>query len=120
VDEQIDFCVFVPTGRNIKDGFKKMIDKAIKEKKIGFAKRIAVVPVLPFIEGKVVDGMKKSQQLVVYERLMEKQNHLSEKQREDKVKAYKKKLGLDDKEKSDSKSDKESIDKTKETRDTPQ
>ena len=117
VGEQIDFCIFVPTGRNIKDGFKKMIDKAIKEKKIGFAKRMALVPLMPLIERKVIEGMKKSQQLVVYERLMEKQNHLSEKQREDKVKAYKQKLGLDEKDNSDSKSDK---DKTTASRNTPQ
>ena len=96
VDKQIDFCVFVPTSGNVKKGFKKMIDFAIKKKKIGIVERMALVPLMPFIEGKVVDGMKKTQQLVVYERLIEKQKHLSKEQREDKVKAYKKKLGLDD------------------------
>jgi len=96
VDEQIDFCVFIPTGRNVKHGFKKMIDFTIKKKKIGIVERLALVPLMPFIEGKVIDGMKKSQQLVVYERLLEKQKHLSKEQREDKVKAYKKKLGLGD------------------------
>lgn len=116
VDKQIDFCVFIPTSRNVKSGFKKIIDTAIKKKKIGLAERIALLPLMPFIEGKVVDGMKKSQQLVVYERLLEKQNHLTKKQREDKVKAYRKKLGLDDD--SDSKSDKENTDKTKEPADT--
>ena len=68
VDKQIDFCVFVPTSRNIKYGFKKIFDAAIK-KKIGLAGRIALLPLMPFIEGKAIDGMKKSQQLVVYERL---------------------------------------------------
>jgi hypothetical protein len=96
VDKQIDFCVFVPTGDNVKKGFKKMIDFAIKKQKIGIVERVALVPLMPFIEGKVVDGMKKSQQLVVYEHLLERQKHLSKEQREDKVKAYKKKLGLGD------------------------
>jgi len=116
VDKQIDFCIFVPTGRNIKYGFKKIFDAAIKKKKIGLVERAALLPLMPFIEGKVIDGMKKSQQLVVYERLLEKQKHLTKTQREDKVKAYKKKLGLGDD--SDSKSDKDSTDKTKETADT--
>jgi hypothetical protein len=119
VDKQIDFCVFVPTSRNIKYGFKKMIDTSIKKKKIGLAERLALIPLMPFIEGKVVDGMKKSQQLVVYERLLEKQKHLTEKQREDKVKAYKKKLGLGDDDDSDSKSGKNNTDKIKGPSDSP-
>jgi hypothetical protein len=102
VDKQIDFCIFVPTARNVKYGFKKILDAAIKQKKIGLAERLLLVPMMPFIERKVVDAMKKSQQLVVYERLMEKQKHLTKKQREDKVKAYKKKLGLDGESKSKS------------------
>jgi hypothetical protein len=118
VDKQIDFCVFVPTGRNVKYGFKKIIDTAIKQKKIGLAERLLLLPLMPFIEGKVVDGMKKSQQLVVYERLLEKQKHLTKTQREDKVKAYKKKLGLGDD--SDPKSDRENIKKTKESPETSQ
>ena len=73
---------------------------------------------MPFIEGKVVDGMKKSQQLVVYERLLEKQKHLTIKQREKKVQAYKEKLGLDGDSKS--KSGKDNTDKTKEPTDTTQ
>jgi hypothetical protein len=96
VEEQVDFCVFVPTSRNIKYGFKKMFDFAIKKQKIGILERLALIPLMPFIVGKVVDGMKKSQQLIVYERLLEKQKHLSKEQREDKFKAYKKKLGLGD------------------------
>jgi len=118
VDKQIDFCIFVPTGRNVKYGFKKILDAAIKQKKIGLAERLLLVPMMPFIEGKVVDAMKKSQQLVVYERLLEKQKHLTKKQREDKVKAYMKKLGLDDESKS--KSGKGITGKAKEPTDTTQ
>jgi hypothetical protein len=62
--------------------------------------RVALVPLMFFFEGKVVDGIKKSEQLVVYEFLMEKQKHLTKEQREEKVKAYKKKLGLGDDSKS--------------------
>ena len=118
VDKRIDFCVFVPTGRNIKYGFKKILDAAIKKKKIGLAERLLLLPMMPFIEGKVVDGMKKSQQLVVYEHLLEKQKHLTKKQREDKVKAYEKKLGLDGDSKS--KSGKGITVKAKESSDTTQ
>jgi hypothetical protein len=111
VDKEIDFCIFVPTGGNVKYGFKKILDATIKKKKIGIVERVALLPLMPFIEGKVVDGMKKSQQLVVYECLLEKQRHLTKKQREDKVKAYKKKLGLDGDSKS--KSGKDNTDKTR-------
>ena len=118
VDEQINFCIFVPTGRNVKSGFRKIIDTAIKKKKIGLAERLLLLPMMPFIEGKVVDGMKKSQQLVVYERLLEKQKHLTKKQREDKVKAYKKKLGLGDD--NDSESWKDNTPKAKKSSDIAQ
>jgi len=118
VDKLIDFCIFIPTGRNVKHGFKKIIDTAIKQKKIGLVERIALLPMMPFIEGKVVDGMKKSQQLVVYERLLEKQKHLTKTQREDKVKAYKKKLGLGDD--SDPKSERKITSKTKNSTETTQ
>ena len=84
----------------------------IKKKKIGIVERMALIPLMPFIEGKVVDGMKKSQQLVVYERLLERQKHLSKEQREEKVKAYKKKLGLGDDD-YDSEPDEKKIGQTK-------
>jgi len=118
VDKQIDFCIFIPTGRNVRHGLKKIIDTAIKQKKIGLAERLLLLPLMPFIEGKVVDGMKKTQQLVVYERLLEKQKHITKKQREDKVKTYKKKLGLGDD--SDPKSEREILVKTKESPETSQ
>ena len=113
VDKQIDFCLFVPTSDNVKKGFKKMIDFAIKKKKIGIVERLALVPLMPFIEGKVVDGMKKSQQLVVYECLVGKQKHLSKEQRENKVNAYKKKLGLGDDGGSDWKTDEKKTEQAK-------
>jgi hypothetical protein len=100
IGEQIDFCVFLPTGGNIKNGFKKVLDAAIKHKKIGLVERLALLPLMPFIESKALDGLKKSQQLIVYERLLEKQTHLTEEQRDEKVRAYKKKLGLGDDSKS--------------------
>jgi len=92
--QQIDFCVIVPTGRNIKYGMKKILKAAMKKKKIGILERIVLLPLMPFIEHKVVDGMKKSRQLVLYELLLDKQEGLTEKQKKDKVKAYKRKLGL--------------------------
>ena len=94
--QQIDFCIVVPTGRSIKYGMKKIFAAAIKRKKIGLAGRLVLLPLMPFIEQKVVDGMKKGRQLVLYELFMDKQEDLTEKQKEDKIKAYKRKLGIDD------------------------
>jgi hypothetical protein len=92
--QQIDFCVIIPTARNIQNGMRKIIKAAIKKQKIGILERIVLLPLMPFIENKVVDAMKKARQLVLYHLLLDKQEGLSKKQKEDKVKAYKKKLGL--------------------------
>jgi len=92
--QQIDFCVIFPTGRNIQNGMKKILKAAIKNKKIGIVERLVLLPLMPFIEHKVVDGMKKSRQLVLYQLLLDKQEGLTEKQKKDKIKAYKRKLGL--------------------------
>ena len=97
LDQQIDYCVIMPTGRNIKYGWKKIFDAVLKKKKISLAARLVLLPLMPFIEQKVVDGMKKGRQVVLYQILLDKQKGLSEQQKEDKVKAYKRKLGIDDK-----------------------
>jgi len=95
LNQQIDFCVIVPTERNIKYGMKRIFAAAMKKKKIGLLERLVLLPLMPFIENKIVDGMKKSQQLILYELLLNKQKDLTEKQKEDKINAYKKRLGLD-------------------------
>ena len=97
LDQQIDYCVIMPSGRNIKYGWKKIFDAVLKKKKISLAARLVLLPLMPFIEQKVVDRMKKGRQVVLYQILLDKQEGLSKLQKEDKVKAYKRKLGIDDK-----------------------
>jgi len=94
--QQIDFCIVVPTARNIKYGMKKIFAAAMKKKKIGLAEKLVLLPLMPFIEQKVVDGMKKGRQLALYQLLLDEREGLTEKQKEDKIKAYKRKLGIDD------------------------
>ena len=60
LDRQIGYCIIIPTGRSIKYGWKKIFDAAMKKKKIGLAERLVLLPLMPFIEKKVVDGMKKA------------------------------------------------------------
>jgi hypothetical protein len=108
LDQQIDFCVIVPTERNIRSGMKKILKAAMKKKKIGLMERMVIFPLMPFIEQMVVDSMKKGRQLVLYELLLDQQKGLTEKQKEDKINAYKRRLGLA--EDADSNRDAENID----------
>ena len=94
--QQIDFCIIVPTGRSIKYGMKKIFAAAMKKKKIGLAERLVLLPLMPFIEQKIVGGMKKGRQLALYQLLLDEREGLTEKQKEDKIKAYKRKLGIDE------------------------
>lgn len=94
LDQQIDFCVIVPTERNIRSGMKKIFKAAMKKKKIGVMERLVMLPLMPFIEQMVVDNMKKGRRLVLYKLLLDQQKDLTEKQKEDKIKAYKRRLGL--------------------------
>ena len=94
LDQQIDFCVIVPTERNIRSGMKKIFEAAMKKRKIGLMERLVMLPLMPFIEQMVVDNMKKGRRLVLYELLLDQQKGLTEKQKEDKINAYKRRLGF--------------------------
>ncbi len=94
LDRQIDFCVIVPTERNIRSGMKKIFKAAMKKQKIGLMERLVMLPLMPFIEQMVVDNMKKGRRLVLYELLLDQQKGLNEEQKEDKINAYKRRLGL--------------------------
>ena len=59
LDQQIEFCVIVPTEKNIRSGMKKIFKAAMKKQKIGVLERLVILPLMPFIENKVVDNMKK-------------------------------------------------------------
>ncbi len=96
VDRQIAWCVVVPTSRCTKAGFKKIIDAGIKKEKPGLAERAAMAAMMPIIERKVASQMKKAQQALLYELLLEARKDLSAEQKAQKVEAYKQELGLDD------------------------
>jgi hypothetical protein len=116
LEQQTDFCALVPTESNIRSGMKKMLKSAMKKQKLGIAKRIVMLPLMPLIEKKIVDGMKKSRQLILYSMLVDEQEGLTEKEKKDKIEGYKKKLGLGENADSDSKA--HNTQKTKETSDT--
>jgi nucleotide-binding universal stress UspA family protein len=73
VEQQIAWCVVVPTAKCIKAGFKKIIDVGMKKEKPGLAKRAAIAAMMPVIERKVVAQMKKAQQATVYQFLVDAQ-----------------------------------------------
>jgi len=95
VDRQIGWCVVVPTSRCTRAGFKKIIGAAMKEHKPGMAERAAIAAMMPLIERKVISEMKKTQQALLYELLLEVRKDLSAEQKARKVDAYKQELGLD-------------------------
>jgi len=92
VDRQIDWCMAIPTESNIKYGMKKMLDAGLKKEKIGIVKRVAMLPLLAFAEHKAVGALKKARQLVLYQYMVDKQEHLTEKQKEDMKKDYENRL----------------------------
>ena len=92
VDRQIDWCMAVPTESNMKYGMKKMLDAAMKKEKIGIAKRVALFPILAIAERKAVGELKKARQLVFYQYMVDQQEHLTDKQKEEMQKAYEDRL----------------------------
>jgi len=69
LDEQIDFCMIVPTERNMLNGIKKLLDAALKKEKVGTAARVAMFPFLVAAERKAVSGLKKNRQAALFELL---------------------------------------------------
>lgn len=96
VEQHVGWCLIVPTDSSVKAGMKTMIDAGMKKEKAGLAERLLVGAMMPMIEKKAVQQMKKAAQAAVYELLMAGQEDLPEEQKQEKVKAYKKKLGLED------------------------
>jgi hypothetical protein len=90
--QQIDWCITIPTESNIKYGMKKMFAAGLKKEKIGIAKQVALFPILAFAENKAIGELKKARQLALYQFIIEKQDHLTDKQKRDKVDAYEKQL----------------------------
>ncbi len=92
VDRRIDWCMTIPTESNIKYGLKKMLTAGLKKEKVGVVEQVALFPFLAFAENKAYDELKKARQSAIYQFLMEEQDHLTEKQKEEKVKAYEERL----------------------------
>ena len=68
----------------------------MKKEKVGLAERLLVGAMMPMIEKKAAQQMKKASQAAVYELLLAGQKDLPEEQKQQKIKAYKQKLGLED------------------------
>ncbi len=96
VEQQIGWCLVVPTDRSVKAGMKKMIDAGMKKEKVGLAERLLVGAMMPMIEQKAAQQMKKTWQAVAYQLLVEGQEDLPEEQRQEKIRAYRQSLGLED------------------------
>jgi hypothetical protein len=69
VSQQIDWCITMPTDSNIKYGMKKMFAAGLKK-----------------------EGVKKARQLALFQFIIEQQDHLTDKQKQDKVRAYEERL----------------------------
>jgi hypothetical protein len=102
VDQQIDYCVILPTDRCFNAGINKVIGAMLKKEKIGLMRRLAVHAVMRLMEQKVAKQAKNEQQAVLYQLILDIQKDLSKEQKEKMTKAYKQKLGLEGKPKIES------------------
>ena len=84
VDQQISWCVTIPTQDNMRYGLKKLLDAGMKKEKIGMAQRVAMFPLLVYAENKAISEMEKAKQDVLDELLAGKQISFTDKQKQDK------------------------------------
>ena len=90
--KNVNWCITIPTDRNIKHGMKKLLDAGIKKQKLGLLERAAMVPLMPVAEHMAVDALKKVRILSLYELIVDQQEHLTDAQKEQMKKAYEEKL----------------------------
>jgi hypothetical protein len=57
---------------------KKMLDAGMKKKKIGFVKRVAMLPLMAIAEHKAVGELKKARRTALLQLVQEKQKSLTE------------------------------------------
>jgi hypothetical protein len=81
---QIGWCIAIPTEDNIRYGFKTLLDAGMKKEKIGFAKRVAMAPLLAIAEHKAIGELKKGRQDALCLLLAGKQIDFTGKQKQDK------------------------------------
>ena len=96
VNQPIGWCIIVPTDACVKAGIKKIIDFGMKKEKVGLAERLMVGAMMPLIEHKAAENVKKNWQAVRYQLILDAEKGLPTEQKQEMVKAYKQKLGLDD------------------------
>lgn len=96
VNPQVGWCLVVPTDRCVKAGIKKIIEVGMKKEKVGLAERLAVGALMPLIERKAAEQIRKTWQAMLYELVLDAQENLPEEQKQEMGNAYKQKLGLDD------------------------
>ena len=96
VDRQIGWCVIVPTNRCVKAGMRKVINATMKKEKTGWAGRMMIGALMPFIEGKAAEEMEKKQQALLYEVVLNAQTDVPEQRKQGMNKAYRQKLSLED------------------------
>ncbi len=83
-DRRINWCVIVPTERNIRYGMKTFIEAGMRKKKVGVVARVAMFPMLVFVENKVIDEITKGRQEMLQEFMTEKQKPSTDEQEQDK------------------------------------
>lgn len=96
VDRQIGWCVILPTDRCFKAGLKKIIDAGIKKEKVGLAERAMLATMMPLIERKAVSMMRKERRATLYDMLLSTTQGMTREQKQERVNAYRQKLGLDE------------------------
>ena len=95
-DPQIGWCIIVPTDACVKAGLKKIIEVGLKKEKVGLAERLMLGALMPLIEHKATEHLRKTWQAMLYQLVLDAEKDLPEQQKQEMVKAYKQKLGLDD------------------------
>ena len=80
MDRLVDWCVTIPTERFIRKGMKKMLDAGMKKEKIGFVKRVALLPLMAIAEHKAVGELKKARRATLLQLVQEKQKSLTQEQ----------------------------------------
>jgi hypothetical protein len=95
-NQPIGWCIIVPTDACVKAGLKKIIEFGMKKGKAGLAERLAVGALMPLIEHKAAEQVRKTWQAVLYQLLLDAERDLPKQQKQEMLRAYKQKLGLDD------------------------
>jgi len=83
-DRRISWCMTIPTERNIRYGMKKFIEAGMRKEKVGVVARVAMFPLLAFVENKVIDELKNARQEILQQFLKEKQKPSTDEQEQDK------------------------------------